>query len=307
MWVCACYTLSIVSIQDLFPAAERVPGMEFVIVFFFYLAIITAVIIVERFIRLHVFVHIPYRAVRYAVTKICMAIVYLALLFWFAQEILSQYPGILAALALVGAALIVCLQDVIKGFVGWLTQSQFLGLGQRVTIGMDSNPITGDVVDVGILYTSLLIARTPELKNVSQVGKIVRIPNAYLLAHPLINYNSTSDFLRVEIPVTIRDQKHYETARLIFEHIVEEFTKLYFDAARKQTERRARRFFYPPEFNASTVFSEIKSDGVSFTLCFLVPIRRKRLIVTEITQAIVTRCAEAGMEIVVGGGSSINV
>ncbi|HLC75745.1 MAG TPA: hypothetical protein VJB82_01325 [Candidatus Peribacterales bacterium] len=288
--------------EKLFPFVDRIPGAEFGMAFLFYFGIIAFVIIVERLIRLHVFIHIPYRALRYALTKVFMAIVYLALLFWLAQEIPSQYPNILASLAFVSAALIVCLQDVIKGFVGWLTQSQYLGLGQRVTIGTSNEPMTGDVVDVGILYTSLLIARTPELKNVSQVGKIVRIPNSALLAYPLINYNSTSDFLRVEIPINVRDARQYDTAKSIFERVVEEFTNLYFEAARKQIERRARRFFYPPEFNASAVFSEIQTDGVHFTLCFLVPIRRKRVIITEITQAIVERCKEAKIEIVFGEG-----
>src|SRR3989344_5472987 len=289
-------------IEDFFLAVEKVPSIEFGMVFFFYLTIVATVVVVERTVRLHLFIHIPYRPVRYAFTKIFMAIVYLALFFWLMQEIVFRYPNVLAALAFVGAALIVCMQDVIKGFFGWLMQMQSLSLGNRVTMGSEEGPITGDVVDVGILYPSLLVVRTPDLKNISQVGKIIRVPNSSLITHPVINYNSTSDFLRVELPVVLADETQYDAAKEIFGRVLQEKTDIYHTAAKKQIDRRTRRFFFPQEFHDSMVLAEISREGVRFTLTFVVPMRRRRMIVTDVTEAILAQCKAQGIRIVFAEG-----
>ncbi len=279
-------------------AAERNREIDIALSFLFYLGIILAVTWAERLIRRLVLMHIPHRTLRYAVTKIFMTAVYGGLIFWLVQDILSDYPTILTAVAFVSAAAIVTLQDVIKGFVGWLMQSQSLALGNRVTLGTPAGQITGDVVDVGILYTSLLIVRTPDLKNVAQVGKIVRVPNSHLLTSPLVNYNSTSDFIRVELPLMLKDPSLGSKAKQIFETILREETDKFFESAHRQIERRTRRFFFPPEFHLSTVFMELAKDGVSFILCFMVPMRKRRLVVTQVTEAVLRKCKEEGIEIV---------
>lgn len=264
--------------------------------FLFFLVVVLSILWIERMVRTHVLVHIPNRTFRYASTKIFMTAVYGGLLFWIMQEMLLDYPNILTAVAFVGAAVIVALQDIIKGFVGWLTQVQLLTLGNRVTIGTPNGPVTGDVVDVGILSTSLLVVRTPELENISQVGKMIRVPNSYLLTHSVVNYNSTSDFIRVEIPVLLKDPNQGPRAKQVFETILKEKTDKYFEAAHRQIEKRTRRFFFPPEFHLSTVFMELRKSGVLCVLCFMVPMRKRRLLVTEITESVITYCQQLGIE-----------
>ena len=226
-----------------------------------------------------------------------MSAIYAGLIFWIIQGVIAEYPNILTAVAFIGAALIVVLQDIIRGFVGWLTQVQLLTLGNRVTIGTPDGPVTGDVVDVGMLYVSLLVVRTPELTSIAQVGKVIRVPNSYLLSQPIINYNSTSDFIRVEMPVRLRDVTQTAKAKQMFETILKEKTDKYFEAAHRQIDQRTRKFFFPPEFHLSTVFLELKNDGVHFILCFMTPLRKRRVLITEITEAILEYCGKAGIRI----------
>ena len=210
-----------------------------------YIAIFLGVLWSERLIRTYVLIHIPHRGIRYAVTKTFTLIVYLSLIFWFLQEIFSEYPHVLTAFAFIGAATIIATQDVIKGFIGWLTQAHSLVIGNRVTIGTPTGSITGDVVDISVLYTSLLVARSQDVKNVAQVGKVVRIPNAYLLLQPVVNYNSTSDFIRVELPITIADVNKWKQAKAIFENVLKEEADKFFETAQKQVEKRTRKFYFP--------------------------------------------------------------
>ena len=277
--------------------AERDRQIGVALSFLSFLGAIFGVLWVERLIRIHLFLHIPNRAVRYTITKLFMTAIYAGLIFWIIQGVIAEYPNILTAVAFIGAALIVVLQDIIRGFVGWLTQVQLLTLGNRVTIGTPDGPVTGDVVDVGMLYVSLLVVRTPELTSIAQVGKVIRVPNSYLLSQPIINYNSTSDFIRVEMPVRLRDVTQTAKAKQMFETILKEKTDKYFEAAHRQIDQRTRKFFFPPEFHLSTVFLELKNDGVHFILCFMTPLRKRRVLITEITEAILEYCGKAGIRI----------
>jgi small-conductance mechanosensitive channel len=268
-----------------------------------YIGVFLGVLWVERFIRTVVLVLIPHRTIRYAVTKTFTIVIYLALIFWFAQEIISEFPNILTAFAFIGAAMIIATQDVIKAFIGWLTQSQNLAIGNRVTIGTPIGSMTGDVVDLSVLFTSLLVSRTQDLNNVSQVGKIVRVPNAYLLLQPVVNYNSTSDFIRVELPITVSDPSKADHARTIFEEVLKDEVDVYFETAHKQIQKRTRRFYFPLEFHSSCVFAEPREGGILFTLCCTAPIRKRREIVTKLTEAILRRCESAGIDIVGKAGT----
>jgi len=103
------------------------------------------------------------------------------------------------------------LQDVIKSVLGWFTYKGALSLGQRVQLG----GYTGDVLDINVLHTTLLASRPPDMEDVSIAGKVVRVPNVYLLTGALVNMSSTSDFENVEIPVHLAEPRQWERAKAI--------------------------------------------------------------------------------------------
>jgi len=258
-----------------------------------YLGLILLVFWLEHVIRDALFNRIRNRRLRYAATKTFTFIVYVSLIFWVVQKLFSEHPGILNIIALVGAALVIVTQDILKGFIGWLGLKGTLALGQRVTI----DSITGDVVDSGLLYTTLLISRTDAMEETGQVGKLVRIPNERLLSHSLVNYHSTSDFENVELPVLIARTEQWEKARTILEKILEKETGSFSELAQRQTNQRMRGFAVHREPPTSRLYMEITPEReVEFHVCFPAPIGQRRAVTTQVVQEILHRFRQEGID-----------
>ena len=88
------------------------------------------------------------------------------------------------ALGILAAGLAFALQEVIGSFAGWLTiiSGRPFSVGDRI----ETSSIRGDVVDVGILRTTLM-----EIGNWLQgdhnTGRIVTVSNAFIFKEPLYN------------------------------------------------------------------------------------------------------------------------
>jgi len=258
------------------------------------LGVILIIFWAERFIRTALLSHIRHRRLRYVLTKTFSFVVYISFIFWFVQKIFSEHPEILTVVALVGAALVIVTQDVIKGMLGWFGLKNALGLGQRVSIG----PLTGDVIDIGFLYTTLLISRTTNMEDVEQVGKLVRIPNYRLLSDHVVNYHSTSDFENVEFPVRIALPAQAEEAQRILEEILSKETDGFAQRAQRQTDQRMRGYYYTHAAPSWRVHTELV-DGreVQFLLCFPAPIGQRRAISSIIIKELLLRFSQAGIRL----------
>lgn len=262
-----------------------------------YLAIFLAVFWIERLVRNLLLNHIRHRRLRYAATKVFSFVVYITLSFWFIQRIFSEHPGLSTIIALVGAALIIVLQDLIKGAVGWFSLRNSVSIGQRIAIG----EMMGDVIDVGILYTTLIVSRSGHDDPMGQVGNIVRVPNQKILTDPFVNFHSTSDFENVEMPIRLRSLTQSEKAKGILEEILEKETGDFATQAQRQMDRRMRGYYYSQISPAPRVYMEVTSEGeIEFRLCFPAPIGRRRAVVTQITQEILRRFTEEEIEIATG-------
>src|SRR3989339_549326 len=72
----------------------------------FYIFVFITVIWLEGIIRKAMLLHIHHRGIRYTATKVFTLVVYLSLIFWITQKIYSDLPGIIAVVAVVGAAFV---------------------------------------------------------------------------------------------------------------------------------------------------------------------------------------------------------
>lgn len=259
-----------------------------------YVAIFLAVFWIERLVRNLLLNHIRHRRLRYTATKVFSFVVYVTLAFWFIQRIFSEHPGLTTIVALVGAALIIVLQDLIKGMVGWFSLRNSISIGQRMAIG----DMMGDVVDVGILYTTLIVSRSGNDDPMGFVGNIMRVPNQKILTDPYVNFHSTSDFENVEVPVRLRKLSQTEKAKKILEDILEKETGEFAVQAQRQMDRRMRGYYFSQISPAPRVYMEITQEGdIEFRLCFPSPIGRRRAVVTQITQEMIKRLSEEGIEL----------
>ncbi len=264
-----------------------------------YLAIFFIVFWAERLIRNLLLNHIRHRRIRYTATKVFTFVVYVTLVFWFIQRIYSEHPGISTVIAVIGAALIIVMQDMIKGIAGWFGLRNSISIGQRVAIGA----LVGDVIDVGMLYTTLIVSRTMDVELMGHMGKLVRIPNQKMLVDPLVNFHSTSDFENVEMPIRLKKTDQYEQAKGILEEILAKETGEFASQAQRQMDRRMRGYYFTQISPAPRVYAEVTTGGViELRLCFPAPIGRRRVVMTQITEEILKRFTESHIELMTPEG-----
>lgn len=256
-----------------------------------FIAIVFVIIFVERWIRKWLLSRIQESNKRYFFTKIFTGFVYGLLIVWILTRVAAQFPGILTSFAIVGAAVAVALQTVIKDIVGWLIiiQKRLYAVGHRVSIG----PYTGDVIDITLLRTVLTEVFNNDHQDASRIGQTLYLPNSVILEKPVLNFHATSDFMEAEVHITITHGSDVASAETILREILEEEVGPFVDAARRQAARRTSRFFMSRELPASRVFMDLSNEGIRFTMRFLVPIGQRRTVVTNVTRRILERFGQS--------------
>ncbi len=259
-----------------------------------YLLIVLLVVAFERFARLRLLpMVISDQVKRYRFSKLFAACVYVLLVVTVIARLSADQPGILTSFAIIGAALAVALQDVVKDMLSWIIilQSRRYSIGDRITVGQ----WTGDVIDVSPLRTTMLEVATSNGRDIGRTGKTVAIPNMLTLSQAVLNYNTSSDFLRLETEITVTFESDYKHAKKILAEILEEITGKYTEPARQQERMRMQQFYLAEMVGGPSVYMDLAGSGVLFMLRFYAPVGQHRTITSKIAAAILDRFAEEGI------------
>ena len=113
----------------------------------------------------------------------------------------DRLGGVTVAIGVAGAGIAFPLQEVIGNVAGWIAISfgGFYRPGDRVQVG----GIKGDVIDIGILRTTLMELGEwvdSDLYN----GRIVRIANSFVFKQPVFNYSGDFPFLWDELRLPVQ-------------------------------------------------------------------------------------------------------
>lgn len=122
----------------------------------------------------------------------------------------NKLGSLTVAFGVAGAGIAFALQEVIASIAGWVAISfgNFYSVGDRVQLG----GITGDVIDVGVLRTTLM--ETGDWVKADQYnGRIVRVANSFVFKEPVFNYSGDFPFLWDEITVPVKYGSDYRLAR----------------------------------------------------------------------------------------------
>jgi small-conductance mechanosensitive channel len=118
---------------------------------------------------------------------------------------LEDLKAIATVMGIVGAAVVIALQDMCSAFAGWfaIVSSRKIRVGDRVEI----DGVRGEVLDIQVLRTTL-----EELNNWLGVnaptGRTVIIPNSFIFKSHVFNYSRIHPFIWGKLDVQVT----YETA-----------------------------------------------------------------------------------------------
>lgn len=210
---------------------------------------------------------------RYKMRKAVTLIAY----FIFALIVIATFKkdmsGFAVAIGVIGGGIAFALQEVIISIAGWLaiTFSSFYRVGDRIKIGS----IYGDVIDIGILRTTLMECGAwvdSDLYN----GRIVRVTNSFIFKDPVYNYSGEFPFLWDEIRLPIRYGSSVEVTRQILLSIADEVVGE-FTASVTESWGNLSKLYAVEEARIEPMVTIAATDNwIAFTLRYVVDFKKRR-------------------------------
>ena len=210
---------------------------------------------------------------RYRMRRFVGLVGYLGLIIAIVAIFSRQLGGFLVALGLAGAGVAFALQEVIASVAGWfaIAFGRFYKTGDRIQLA----GIRGDVIDVGILRTTLMECGewvNGDLYN----GRIVRISNSSVFKGPVFNYSADFPFLWDEVSIPILYGSDYQWVRNLLHQIAEEVVGEYSAHAKTVWKRMVAKYSIEEAKVEPMVSMEANDNWVEFTLRYVVDYRERR-------------------------------
>jgi small-conductance mechanosensitive channel len=163
-------------------------------------------------------------------------------------------------LGLIAAAITIALADVVRSLAGWIYINSRRGVevGSRVEV----DGIIGDVIDIGLLKTTLLEVGEPLVHAMQSTGRVVTMPNSVFLNKNVISSATVNPLVWQEIQLLVTFESDWKRAREIMREV------------------------------AMELYEEIVDSGVLLTIRNLTPVRRRRSLTNRISEAILDRFAQ---------------
>jgi small-conductance mechanosensitive channel len=183
-----------------------------------------------------------------------------------AQSLLLSY-GIIAA----GVA--IALQDFFRSFVNGIAVA-FSGV-YRVGDRIEVDGIFGDVMDIGLLNTTLMEMRG-WVHGDQPTGRIVMIPNNAALSNKVFNYTKDHSFIWDEIVVPITYDSDWKGAIEIFLGIIRNETGEVAKQAEQEIDRIGEVYYLPRKVTEPAVFLTVTDNWISIALRYVTDVKSRR-------------------------------
>jgi len=220
---------------------------------------------------------------RYALRKV-LTILYGLLFLAIAAAIwLENVQALSVAYGLLAAGIAIALQDLVKNLAGGI----ILFLGRIYSVGdrIEADGKYGDVMDIGILYTTLLELRE-WIAGDQPTGRLTIVPNGYVLSGSLHNYTKDHSFIwdEISIPITY-DSDWKEAAKKILE-IVDKQTRNTTEQAEKEIQKIEEKYYLPRKTIEPAIFMTLTDNWITFNIRYVTDVRERRAAHSRLTQII---------------------
>jgi len=191
--------------------------------------------------------------------------------------------NITIAYGLIAAGTAIAIQDVLKNITGSIIifTSKLYHVGDRIEI----NSKVGDVMDLGLFYTTLMEIR--EWVNGDQAtGRIISMPNSVVLNGNTMNYTKDHEFIWEELTIPITYDSNWKQAYDKILRIVRKETKEITPKAEKEISKLGEKYFMTSKSIEPAIYLTLTDNWITFNIRYPVLIRERRIIKDRISQKI---------------------
>ncbi len=200
---------------------------------------LAAILVVRSLVRRALAQRVDDTTTRYRTRKLVEFIGYLVMVLFVATVFSDRLGGLTVALGVAGAGIAFALQEVIVSVAGWITITfgKVYKVGDRVMLG----GIKGDVIDVGVLRTTLF-ELGDWIEGDAYNGRVVRIANSFVFKEPVFSYSADFPFLWDELTIPIRHTSDRVRAQALLEGAAQAITGEYATKVQDTWDQMARNF-----------------------------------------------------------------
>ncbi|MDW7732689.1 MAG: mechanosensitive ion channel [Methanolobus sp.] len=220
---------------------------------------------------------------QYEISKIVSILYIVALLLAVTRIWVADPQVLLVSYGLIAAGVTVALQDLFKNFMGGIIvfTSSTYRVGDRVEV----NSKFGDVIDIGILNTTLFELK--EWVNADQpTGRITTIPNGFVLNSHINNYTKDNPFIWEEITVPLTYDSDWKDANERIMRIVREETRDLTIAAQEQISELNKKYYLADGIREPAIYLKITDNWIELHIRYLTLSRERRLLHDKISRLI---------------------
>ena len=186
-------------------------------------------------------------------------------------------------LSVVGAGLVIALQDAIMCVAGWfiiLIRKPY-DVGDRVEI----SGIKGDVIDIRLFQTTLLEIGN-WVKDEQSTGRIVHVPNKNIFTSPVFNYTREFEYIWNELKVVVTFESNWKKARDIMLSFASEKAEVVRENVRRKIKKMAEKYLIFYEKLTPIVYVKIVDHGIELSLRYLTTAKNRRSSESELAENI---------------------
>jgi small-conductance mechanosensitive channel len=194
-----------------------------------------------------------------------------------------ETQNILIALGLIGAAIAFAIQDLFKNFIGGLMifLNGLYHVGDRIEI----NQKYGDVIDISVLYTTLMETRE-WVSGDQATGRLTIVPNGTVLTGVVQNYTRDFDFIWDELTIPITYDSDWNEAASKILDIVKKETIDVSENAKKIMENLEGKYYFTKRSLEPAIFLTLTDNWISFGIRYVTEVKSRRLLHDRLSRTI---------------------
>ena len=178
---------------------------------------------------------------------------------------LEDLRAIATVLGIVGAAIVIALQDLCSSFAGWfmIVASGKIKVGDRVEI----DGKRGDVIDLQLMRITLV-----EINNWlgadEPTGRVVIIPNSFIFKSSVFNYAHVHPFIWDKADITVTYETPVKATYELLLRILTEETRNEFEEAARGEDNMEKQYGMKHAISGPRIDTIIGDNGVCFRLFY---------------------------------------
>jgi small-conductance mechanosensitive channel len=210
---------------------------------------------------------------RYSFKK-ALSVIYIFIIIFILIAIwIEDYRSLAIAYGIIAAGIAFALQDLFKNFVGGLIiiVSGIYGVGDRIEI----NSKKGDVIDIDILYTTLL-ELGGWMSGDQATGRLTIVPNGFVLSGNIDNYTKDHNFIwdDIKLPITYDSDWGEAIGKILT--IVKVETERTAMQAEQELSRLEEKYYLPLKAIDPAIFITMTDNWIELNIRYVTIVRERR-------------------------------